>query len=75
MSSSTFPGLISVIVVMTAIFTIILARLMREDFWPFVSACAVIFSSSLLVAVYGIKRTWFTEQKVDYGTYESANQV
>ena len=46
-------------------------RLMREDFWPFVSACAVIFFSCLLVGLYAVKRTWFTEQKVDYGAYEA----
>ena len=47
---------------------------MREDFWPFVSACAVVVCSSLLVAAYAVKRTWFTDQKVDYGSYEEGNQ-
>ena len=42
---------------------------MREDFWPFVSACAVVVCSSLLVGVYAVKRTWFTDQKVDFATF------
>ena len=64
---------------------------MREDFWPFVSACAVVVCSSLLVGMYAVKRTWFTDQKVnletlyfvsnnfwpkvDYGTYEAAGMA
>ena len=43
-----------------------LFRLMREDFWPFVSACAVVICSCLLVGAYAVKRTWFTDQKVDF---------
>jgi len=50
-------------------------RQMREDFWPFVSACAVVVCSSLLVGMYAVKRTWFTDQKVDYGTYEAAGMA
>ena len=46
---------------------------MREDFWPFVSACAVVICSCLLVGAYAVKRTWFTDQKVNFvppfGTY------
>ena len=37
---------------------------MREDFWPFVSACAVVVCSCLLIGAYAVKRTWFTDQKV-----------
>jgi len=50
-------------------------RQMREDFWPFVSACAVVICSCLLVGAYAVKRTWFTDQKVDYGTYEAAGMA
>jgi len=48
---------------------------MREDFWPFVSACAVVVCSCLLIGAYAVKRTWFTDQKVDYGTYEAAGMA
>jgi len=50
-------------------------RQMREDFWPFVSACAVVVCSCLLIGAYAVKRTWFTDQKVDYGTYEAAGMA
>jgi len=45
----------------------------RMEFWPFVSAAFFLFVSGLLFGGYAIKRTWFTDQKVDYGTYEEAN--
>jgi len=50
-------------------------REMREDFWPFVSAAFFFLSSGLLLGAYAIKRTWFTDQKVDYGTYDEANRA
>lgn len=49
-------------------------REMREDFWPFVSAAIMLLTSALLLGAYAIKRTWFTDQKVDYGTYDEANR-
>jgi len=49
-------------------------REMRTDFWPFVSAALVLLTSGLMLGGYAIKRTWFTEQKVDYGTYDEANR-
>ena len=42
---------------------------MREDFWPFVSACAVVVCSCLLIGAYAVKRTWFTDQKVNKNTF------
>ena len=42
---------------------------MREDFWPFVSACAVVVCSCLLIGAYAVKRTWFTDQKVNKDTF------
>ena len=44
---------------------------MREDFWPFVSACAVVVCSCLLIGAYAVKRTWFTDQKVHKDTFSS----
>ena len=46
----------------------------RMNFWPFVSAVLVILSAGLMFGGYAVKRTWFTEQKVDYGTYEAQQQ-
>ena len=49
-------------------------RDMRTNFWPFVSAALVLLTSGLFLGVYAIKRTWFTDQKVDYGNYDEANR-
>jgi len=49
-------------------------REMRTDFWPFVSALLVLVSAGIILGGYAVKRTWFTEQKVDYGTYDEANR-
>ena len=48
-------------------------RKARLDFWPFVSAGLLLLSSGAFFGGYAAKRTWFTAQKVDYGSYEEGN--
>ena len=49
-------------------------RKARLDFWPFVSAGLLFLSSGAFFGGYAAKRTWFSAQKVDYGSYEEGNQ-
>ena len=46
----------------------------RIEFWPFVSAGLLLLCSAVFFGGYAAKRTWFTDQKVDYGNYEEGNQ-
>ena len=49
-------------------------RKSRIEFWPFVSAGLLFLCSGVFFGGYAAKRTWFTDQKVDYGSYEEGNQ-
>ena len=48
-------------------------RKARIEFWPFVSAGLLLLCSGMFWGGYAAKRTWFTDQKVDYGNYEEGN--
>ena len=48
-------------------------RRSRIEFWPFVSAGLLLLCSAAFFGGYAAKRTWFTDQKVDYGNYEEGN--
>ena len=48
-------------------------RRARLEFWPFVSAGLLLLCSAIFFGSYAAKRTWFTDQKVDYGNYEEGN--
>ena len=48
-------------------------RKARIEFWPFVSAGLLLVSSAIFFGGYAAKRTWFNDQKVDYGNYEEEN--
>ena len=49
-------------------------RRARIEFWPFASAAILFLCSGIFFGGYAAKRTWFTNQKVDYGSYEEGNQ-
>lgn len=49
-------------------------RKSRIEFWPFVSAGLLLLCSGVFFGGYAAKRTYFTDQKVDYGSYEEGNQ-
>ena len=48
-------------------------RKARIEFWPFVSAGLLLLCSGMFWGGYAAKRTWFMDQKVDYGNYEEGN--
>merc|ERR1711936_532414 len=48
-------------------------RRARIEFWPFASALILRLCSAIFFGGYAAKRTWFTDQKVDYGNYEEGN--